>query len=283
MARWTLMCGPAASVLLACLLVVPLPAHAGAPVADAAPATTPPIPRLLLPATGYWYDAARPGTGFALQRRGDVLGLVLYHFSDVPEGEVREADWHLAAGPLQGDTFEAALAHFDGGSCLGCDPFVAAEAEQTGIVVRLVFASAREAMLQVGDGEPRRVVAMPYGVPYEAALATPADLPLPDLRGRWVLEGGGTEGMIRLEQRIAGEAAIEYRGPATDLPRPNASMRCTAERCELWLDAQPATSPEPVFVAGFDPGDITEERMTGADVLTLPLRAFRVPDPEALP
>lgn len=268
--------------ILWCVMAAPLLAHAGAPVA--VPETSPPIPSLLLPATGYWYDAERSGTGFALERRDQTLGLVFYHFRDV-EGETeRVADWHLATGPLQGDTFEASLAHFEAGSCLGCDPYVAAEAEQTDIVVRLVFASAREATLQVGDGEPRRVVAMPYGMAYEPALATPSDLPLPDLRGRWVLEGGGADGVITLEERIATDADVAYRGTAdTGLDRPNAVLRCGAARCELWLDALPATSPAPLLVGLFQLGDITEERMTGADLMTFHVRAFRLHDAEGQP
>lgn len=266
--------------LLWCILVAPLLAHAGAPDADALPKTSPPIPRLILPATGYWFDAERPGTGFALERRQHLLGLVFYHFSDVAGQAVRTPDWHLATGPLRGDTFESALLHFDGGSCLGCDPFAAADAQQTDIVVRLVFASAREATLQVGDGEPRRVVAMPYGVPYETALATPADLPLPDLRGRWVLElGAGVgQGVITLEERIINDDGVEYRGAATDLGLPNASMRCDATQCELWLDPFPFFAPPPTFVARFELGDITEERMTGADSLTFHVQAFRLQD-----
>lgn len=261
-----------------CIVAVPLLAQAGAPGTDASSKTSPPIPRLLQPATGYWFDAERPGTGFALERRWGTLGLVFYHFSDVEGQAGRTADWHLASGPLQGDTFEAALLHFDGGSCLGCDPFAAAGAQQTDIVVRLVFASAREATLQVDDGEPRRVVAMPYGVPYEAALATPADLPLPDLRGRWLLDGGGEQGTFTLDERIVTEAGIEYRGTATDLGLPNASMLCDAGQCELWLDALPEFSPAPEFLASFALGDITEERMTGADALTFHAQAFRVQD-----
>lgn len=261
--------------ILSGALLLPMLAQGASP--DAQPKTSPPIPKLLLPATGYWLDATRPGTGFALERRGNMLGVVFYHFSDVDGQSVRAADWHLANGPLVGDTFEATLLHFEGGSCLGCDPFVAADAEQTGAVVRLVFASAREATLQVDDGELRRVVAMPYGVPYETALATPDDLPLPDLRGRWVLRGDGGElGVITLDQRVLGEdGAVEFHGTAYSLDEPNAALRCTATDCELWTYT-PALPTPPRYIADFDLGDITEERMSGRDGLTFPVQAFRV-------
>lgn len=262
------------------VLACPLLANAGAltNATGASAKTSPPIPRLIAPATGYWLDAERPGTGFSLERRGTTLGLAFYHFSDVEGQSARSADWHLASGPLVWDTFEATLLHFEGGSCLGCEPFAPADGEQTDTVVRLVFASAREAMLQIGDAAPRRIVAASYGVPYEPGLATPADLPLPDLRGRWLLEGAGERGVFTLDQRVAVEGGVEYRGPASDLGLPNASMRCDAQGCELWLDALPEVSPAPVPVADFHLGDITEERMTGADGMTFHVQVFRLED-----
>ena len=265
MAKWML-----------CLLAFPL-------LALAVGKTSPPIPLLIAPATGYWLDPARPGTGFSLQRRDGTLALAFYHFSDVEGRTTRAADWHLASGPLVGDTFEAPLAHFAGGSCLGCEPFVAADGEQTDTVVRLVFASAREAMLQVGDAAPRRVVAMPYGVPYDTALATPADVPLPDLRGRWVLQVSGDRGLFTLDERIAAEGAVEYRGRASSLELPNASMRCGPDTCQLWVDALPEATPAPVFLAVFRRGDITEERMTGEDSNHFHAQAFRIEDAEVQP
>lgn len=272
MAKWILWL-----LLAAPLLVV------GDATAEARSKTSPPIPPLLLPETGYWYDAGRSGTGFALQHRDGTLGLVFYHFRDVEDRPQRVADWHLAAGRLQGNTFEAPLAHFHAGNCLGCVPYVPAGSEMTDTSVRLVFASAREATLQLGDGEPRRVVAMAYGMAYEPDLATPADLPLPDLRGRWVIDGD-VSGVVTLEERIASAGAVEYRGEAdTRSGRPNASFRCDAAQCELWLDALPAGQPEPLFVARFALGDISGDRMTGADAMTFQVQAFRLHDAEGQP
>lgn len=268
MAKWTLWCA----------LLAPLLAHA-APGAK----TSPPIPPLLLPATGYWYDAERPGTGFALERRGNTLGVIFYHFSDVPGQALRIADWHLAHAPLVGNTFEATLLHFEDGSCIGCDPFAEADVEETDVDVRLVFASAREATLTIDAGEPRRVVAMPFGVPYEAALATPPDLPLPDLLGRWVVAGAGREGVITLTERHVVEAGVEFRGVASGLGLQNASVVCGPEQCTLTVDALPDFSPAPITIAQFPLGDITEERMTGADGLTFHVVAFRVQGTEVQP
>lgn len=264
MMKWTLWCA----------LLAPLLAHA-APGAK----TTPPSTPQMQPATGYWYDAERPGTGFALQRRGSTLGLVSYHFSDVPGQETRSADWHLANGPLQDNAFETTLLHFEGGSCLGCDPFAEADGVETDIVVRLELTSAREATLTVGDGEPRRVVAMPYGVLYESALDTPADLPLPDLRGRWVLKDVGNSGVFTLTERLLVADGVEYRGEAaTDFGRTAALMVCGAEQCALSMTATDGTVKT---VPTFRLGDITEERMLSP--LDLGASAFRVQGTEVQP
>jgi hypothetical protein len=268
MVKWTLWCA----------LLAPLLAHA-APAAK----TTPPMTPQVQPATGYWYDAERPGTGFAVERRGDMLGLVFYHFSDYYFSDVgletRGADWHLANGPLQDNTVVATLLHFEGGSCLGCDPFAEADGVETDIVVRLEFTSAREATLTVGDGEPRRVVTMPYGVPYESALDTPADLPLPDLRGRWVLQDLGNSGVFTLTERLLVADGVEYRGEAaTDFGRTAALMVCGAEQCELSMTATDGTvKTVPIFRRG----DITEERMVSP--LGLGALAFRVQGTEVQP
>lgn len=262
------------------------PSLAGA--VHAAGKTSPPIPPLLQPADGYWYDPERPGTGFTVGLRDDTLGLVFFHYSDVEGEDVRVADWHLASGTLAYDTFEAPLLHFAGGSCLGCTPYSAADAEQTEIVVRLVFASAREATLQIDDGEPRRVVAMAYGVPYAVTAAAPPGLPLPDLRGRWLLDVADDQRLLHLTTRTALESGgIEFRGTAHGQADEEAWLTCGdsgAASCALTVAQLPLhLFPVPVAIAHFPIGDITEERMIGADGLTSPVRAFRIDDAQVQP
>lgn len=260
--RWTLFL--IVSVPLLCL---PL-------LAQASPATSPPSPLLLQPATGYWYDADRPGTGMALQHRGDQLGLVLYHYRMVANVPIRQPDWHLATGTLEDGRLKAPLLHFAGGSCLGCDPFVAASGEDTGILLRLEFASAREATLQIGDAPSRRMVSMPYGVPYESALATPGDLPLPDLRGDWVVQGNGAASRFALSERSVGDQGIvQYRGEEA-AGSTQVALECGVSGCAMVFD--PATHE--LTGTWFRIGDISENRMTGADPMTFPVQAFRIQD-----
>src|SRR5690606_26453048 len=138
------------------------------------------------------------------------------------------------------------------------------------------------ATLQIDEGAPRRVVAMPFGVAYQPMPGAAADLPLPDLRGRWMLEHGPTPGIFILEERTAVEDGVEYHGRAVGLGLPNARMRCTGADCVLSVDDLPLGSEEE-FVAQFRPGDITEERMSGSDSLTIPLQAFRLNDAQGQP
>src|SRR5690606_3776088 len=126
--------------------------------------------------------------------------------------------------------------------------------------VRLVFSSAREAMLQIGEAQPRRVVSLPYGVPYEAALPTPADLPLPDLRGRWLLAQSGVEGAFSLQQREVGEDSVVFRGPADGFSRTHAALQCDGGGCTLRLESPGQAAMLPLHVANFRLGDIAEYR-----------------------
>lgn len=269
MTRWNL-CS-----LLAVPLLLLLPVVAAAN--DAGAKTSLPLPAPLMPATGHWYDATRPGTGFSLQQRGDMLALVLYHFRETDDANTRDPDWHLAAAPLEGNTFEARLAHFEAGSCLGCDPFVAAEGEETDLVVRLVFSSAREATLQLGDGPPRPVVAMPFGVAYDGLLTTPSGLPLPDLRGRWLL-GSASQGVFELDERVVDDAAVEYRGAFLSAYQrvADASLQCDGSGCTLWRHPAPGADQVLRQVGQFPIGGITEQRMTGSNELPGPLYVFRL-------
>src|SRR5690606_22030556 len=151
--------------------------------------------------------------------------------------------------------------HFSGGSCLACDPFAAADAEETDAQVRLGFSSAREAMLQIGEAQPRPLLSLPDGMPNEATQPTPAYLPLPDLRGRWLLAQSGVEGEFSLKQREVGEGLMVFRGPADGFSRTHAALQCDGGGCTLRLESPGQAAMLPLHVANFRLGDIAEYRM----------------------
>lgn len=144
-------------------------------------------PQARHPAPGYWYDQDRPGTGFSLARKGDVVAITRFDFL----GDAGSpATWRQVAATLRRDALVGAEFDFFDGSCLQC-AWQAPTAAPRPVAVQLVFESSRRAWLHEAGRDPVALVALPFGADYEAAtLADPANadfgaLPLPVLLGRW--------------------------------------------------------------------------------------------------
>ena len=239
------------------------------------------------PAEGFWYDPARPGSGFSLERRGDTVALTAYDFAD-HLGATAANRWRLAAAPLVGDTVVATLQSYANGSCFGCDAFAAAEPQPETSTLRLTFDSARSAMLQVDELPPRRFVSLPYGSNYAVAPFDTAGVPLPDLRGRWVFASptGNNAGSFEVLSMEVQDAQLVFRGNGAVGSEPgNLYIDCEAPpdgtpRCRI-LDTW--GSP-PVEIGVFAIADITEDRMTGTvGPDHIPVVAYRIGDQEVQP
>ena len=238
------------------------------------------------PAEGFWYDPERPGTGFSLELRGQTVALAFYHFVSGSG----EPTWHLAVGALEGGVMVASLQAFRNGSCITCQPFREADVLPPDGSVHLTFLSAREALLRVDDGAEARVVALPYGVPYAATAGEAADVPLPDLRGTWLLgspESHSPYLSLQLDAMQQDTAAnvVAFTGTAVGIPHGPATVECTdaPPECRLSIDDQNANDLEAVFAIG----DIDEERATGhatgGSATGRALVAWRVADAEGQP
>lgn len=139
----------------------------------------------LRPAEGLWMEAGRPGTGFNLQRRGNLIAVTLFDFSNGRQ------IWRLGTAALAGDTLSLNMAQFSGGSCFGCEPHEAPTMEFSPYPVTFTFQSARRAWVDLPNGVRRPLVSAPFGADYlEFRLRDELDdrfggLLLPNLKGRW--------------------------------------------------------------------------------------------------
>lgn len=137
------------------------------------------------PQSGIWQIVGRFGEGVTLDLRQDQVAIGIYGYDD--DGN---AAWSLATGAIAGDTVEADLTTFAGGSCLTCEhmnPTVDSIRP-----LRLEFVGTTRARLTIGDDEPLALTLLPFGADY---LAKPfADDPdsaefgthaLPALNGGW--------------------------------------------------------------------------------------------------
>ncbi len=155
--------------------------------ASAAQAQTddPEVLASLRPAEGLWMEAGRPGTGFNLQRRGNLIAVTLFDFDN------GQQIWRLGTAPLSGDTLTLNLARFSNGSCFGCAQHQAPTIEAAPYPVTMTFQSARRAWVDMPNGVRRNLVSAPFGAEYlEFRLRDELDdrfggLLLPNLEGRW--------------------------------------------------------------------------------------------------
>ena len=237
------------------------------------------------PAEGFWYDPERPGTGFSLERRGALLALTGYDFI----GDGGSSRWRLAVAPLSGAEWTATLQEFSGGSCLGCEPYEPIEPETAGSTIQLTFDSARSALLQVDDQPPRRFVTVPFGSPYVAASFAPPDLPLPDLRGRWVYAypGSNSDARTFTATTMQSEPGLVQFGGSVTAAFDELLIRCedaasSGPQCRA-LAVHPTASP-PIEIGTFALGDIKPGYMTGTVTGTdLRVVAWRVANAEVQP
>ena len=225
------------------------------------------------PAEGFWYDPERSGSGFSLERRGDVVALTAYDFAD-HLGATAANRWRLASAPLVGDTVVATLQSYANGSCFGCEDFTAAELQPGESTLRLTFDSARSATLQIDELPPRRVVTVPYGSTYLDASFAPADVPLPDLAGTWVyaqLGSGNWSAVLKIGPAEYADGAVGYFGSATGSGGAMLMAECAtfelgeAPSCRVWLFDDLVQGPPPWEIGRLLLGDIAEDRMTGVD------------------
>jgi hypothetical protein len=214
--------------------------------------------------------------------------MAFYHF----EAGSGSPLWHLAVGPLESGVVQAPLQALRDGSCLGCLPFRAADVPAPEGSVQLTLTSAREAMLQVNDGAAVRVVALPYGVPYVADAAGAPDVPLPDLRGTWLIgspDGNNPYVWLQLDtvQHLAGTdtATTTFNGTAIGSARGPAVVECSSAppECHLLISGSNGFDLAAVFAIGH----IDEERAighaTGGSVDGRGLVAWRVANAEGQP
>lgn len=139
----------------------------------------------LRPAEGLWMEAGRPGTGFNLQRRGNLIAVTLFDF------DLGRQIWRLGTGPLDDEQLNLNMPLFTGGSCFGCAQHEAPEVDGTPYPVTITFQSARRAWVDLPNGTRRTLISAPFGAEYlEFRLRDELDdrfggLLLPNLEGRW--------------------------------------------------------------------------------------------------
>lgn len=219
------------------------------------------------PQPGYWYDQDRPGTGFALDLKGDVVALTRYDFSEEPG---TPQVWSQLAASLRRDAAVGVEYRYFGGSCLGCDDYAAPEAVPVEAGIRIRFESARRAWLEQGGREPVALVQVPFGAGYApVALIDSADadfgpLPLPDLAGSWLFVGtAGDPEQVAVVSFGPGEpgddgGSIDYPEINLDEGELGITLRCGSggERAGCSMIGFGVT---PMAFAAL--GDIEEDRM----------------------
>lgn len=192
--------------------------HATECVAPAQASPTHPV----APAEGFWAGPAAPGSGLSLERRGNLWAVAVYGYEE-GAGVPAPAAWWLGTGQMAGDVLEVVAQAYEGGACIGCPgaaPSVRAGENRT---VRMHFQSARRALVAVDDRAAVAMTSLPYGGGYvDTALADDVDavygsLPLPDLRGRWVLalDDGADVRPLQLTALTAADGVVSFSG-ATD-------------------------------------------------------------------
>lgn len=107
------------------------------------------------PQSGLWIIDAeadgRPGRGIAIDARGNVLVTTVYAYQNSGL-----AQWYLASGPFDGNSFQGTLATYEGGTPFGAAP-VAAHAGATAGTISLSFIDATHGTVTL-PGEPTRAI-----------------------------------------------------------------------------------------------------------------------------
>ena len=100
-----------------------------------------------MPSTGWWWSAAEPGSGYAIEVQGNQLFLIIAAYD--PDGH---ASWSVAAGPLVSpNLFQGTLFSFVGGQAL-LDAYHAPAAAQPVGSVSLQFLDSQTATITLPTG-----------------------------------------------------------------------------------------------------------------------------------
>ncbi len=102
--------------------------------------------RAFTPESGFYWNAAEPGTGYNLEIQDNFFALTAYVFAS--DGRPQ---WYTATGTLSGNArYTGVLDGFTGGQCIGC-PYRAPTAQLgAGGAITLAFTSETRATLTVG-------------------------------------------------------------------------------------------------------------------------------------
>lgn len=261
------------------------------------------------PQSGIWQIVGHFGEGVTLDVRQDQAAIGIYGYDDAGK-----ATWSLATGAIVGDTIEADLIAFAGGSCLECDH--TDPAINSTRPLRLEFVGTTRARLTIGDDEPLALALLPFGADY---LAKPfADDPgaaefgphaLPALTGGWaqtdVYSGYITDPPSHLSAAYAfGEVETDstdggtygslhatttgHWGPPDPLGGTyTSSLACEAGDdddifgCVLTRAGGPGSPPAPAAVmADIHPWNMSSNRISGINIdgfTPRPVYLFRIP------
>lgn len=108
-------------------------------------------PVALSPQVGLWWNPAESGTGYAIDFKHGVLAVAIYSY--LAGGS---AQWYLAAGPLNGNTFTATLDKYIGGQCISCMYVKPTVVGNDGIVT-IVFSSNTAATMSLPGGRVTQI------------------------------------------------------------------------------------------------------------------------------
>jgi hypothetical protein len=102
----------------------------------------------ITPQVGNWSNPAEQGTGYAMDFKHGVLVVVFFSFQ--VNGE---AEWYIASGPLNGNTFTGTLDKFKNGQCISAScPFKFPTSDGNDGGVTIVFSSNTSATMTLPGG-----------------------------------------------------------------------------------------------------------------------------------
>ena len=102
----------------------------------------------LTPESGWWWNSAESGRGFAIEKQGNTLMVAgfLYDAAGTPT-------WYMAAGPMQDSaTFKHTFDSFAGGQCITCPYHPPTQTAGAGDI-EIKFTSGKTATLKWSGGE----------------------------------------------------------------------------------------------------------------------------------
>ena len=241
---------------------------------------------------GFWYDPERPGTGLSIERRGEVLAVALYHFGTFSEGDDygSRQEWLLGTTSAVAGGIVVPMQRYVGGSLVNAEPYQAAVPEGEPVPLALELHSPRELTARLGEGEARRLVAVPFGVDYPNGDVFDPALPVPSLLGRWIVSpasqplAGGVLDFQAYQFEVDFSAPpmawLRYRGEGSlGATRGAFEMACgeSDQVCRLqWEGDEAATLV-------LRPGGIGEDRFLAEDAAGGQVRGWRVDDAQVQP